>query len=75
MSRALVVLGALISVLCMKAVAGWVCDGTAQNTGGSGGAPASTNVAVYVQDVGGTSVVYAVTSTGHTNLVGRFRSE
>ena len=32
MSRGVIVLGSLISVLCMRAVAGWVCDGTRAGT-------------------------------------------
>jgi hypothetical protein len=64
----------LISVLSMTAVAGWVCDGVRESAGGQP-TPGGTNTTVRVQDVGGTSVVYVVTETGHTNLVGRFRSE
>jgi hypothetical protein len=61
----------LISVLCMKALAGWVVEGV-PGGGGSGG---ETNVVVRARELGGTSVVYVVTSSGHTNFVGRFRTD
>lgn len=63
----------LISVLSMRAIGGWGCDGARQSAGGE--ISVGTNTSFRVYEVGGTSVVYVVTAGGHTNLVGRFRSE
>jgi len=74
MSRTGLAVALMVSGLAARAFAGWVCDGVAEGDGG-GTAPVVTNAAVRVSDSGGTSVVYVVTEGGHTNVVGRFRSD
>jgi len=76
MSKAVGAVGLLlISALCVEAVAGWICDGRRPASTGEVVVVGSTNCTVRADDVNGTSVVYAVTLDGHTNVVGRFRSE
>ena len=74
MSRTWLAVALVVCGLAGRAVAGWICDGVAEG-GGGGGATVVTNSAVRVLDAGGTSVVYVVTDSGHTNVVGRFRSD